>query len=206
MVPVHRSPRIYTAWCDARGVRALPARSETIAAFVDAMATVRAPATVRRYATLATVSKEVGTLHETRSPGRSLQALRGAPTFAHRLVRAESPQIPPENLRPLTHLASSTLTTNTRPVPSSSQTPPAAKQKSALRKREGGESLLVIMCVPWAYSGPFCTDRCLFNSAGSSRPDRASREIPNLLPQDAHPVVFDLVSREEEIQNRSTWS
>ena len=44
----------------------------------------------------------MGTLHETRSPGRFLQALQRVPTFAHHLVRAESPQIASENLRPLT--------------------------------------------------------------------------------------------------------
>lgn len=41
--------RIYAAWCNERGERALPARPETVAAFVDAMAESRAPATVRRY-------------------------------------------------------------------------------------------------------------------------------------------------------------
>ena len=52
---------IYTAWCDARGVRALPAGAETIAAFVDAMATDRAPATVRRYvATIAAAHRSIG--------------------------------------------------------------------------------------------------------------------------------------------------
>ena len=40
---------IYSAWCGERGVPALPASAHTIAAFVDAMARVRAPATVRRY-------------------------------------------------------------------------------------------------------------------------------------------------------------
>ena len=40
---------IYCAWCTERGVPALPASAETVAAFVDAMAWVRAPATVRRY-------------------------------------------------------------------------------------------------------------------------------------------------------------
>ena len=40
---------IYAAWCEACGEGALPASAETIAAFVDAMAKVRAPATVRRY-------------------------------------------------------------------------------------------------------------------------------------------------------------
>ena len=52
---------IYTTWCDARGLRALPARTETIAAFVDAMATDRAPATVRRYvASVAAAHRAVG--------------------------------------------------------------------------------------------------------------------------------------------------
>lgn len=41
--------RIWAGWCAERGVRALPATPETVAAFVDAMAEVRAPATVRRY-------------------------------------------------------------------------------------------------------------------------------------------------------------
>ena len=40
---------IYSAWCTERGVAALPASAETVAAFVDAMARVRATATVRRY-------------------------------------------------------------------------------------------------------------------------------------------------------------
>ena len=52
---------IYTAWCDARGVRALPARAKTIVAFVDEMGTVRAPATVRRYvASVAAAHRAIG--------------------------------------------------------------------------------------------------------------------------------------------------
>ena len=50
---------IYSAWCAERGERALPATPETIAAFVDAMAEVRAPATVRRYVLFRRLS-EVG--------------------------------------------------------------------------------------------------------------------------------------------------
>ena len=42
---------IYAAWCGERGLRAVPAGPETVAAFVDAMAEVKAPATVRRYVT-----------------------------------------------------------------------------------------------------------------------------------------------------------
>ncbi len=41
----------YAEWCAERGETALPASPETVAAFVDAMAETRAPATVRRYVT-----------------------------------------------------------------------------------------------------------------------------------------------------------
>ena len=41
--------RLFTGWCAQRGAQALPARAETVAAFVDDMAGCRAPATVRRY-------------------------------------------------------------------------------------------------------------------------------------------------------------
>ena len=52
---------IWSAWCAARGERALPARPETVAAFVDAMAESRAPATVRRYvASIAVAHRAVG--------------------------------------------------------------------------------------------------------------------------------------------------
>ncbi len=40
---------IFTGWCAAAGFASLPAESVTVAAFVDAMGTVKAPATVRRY-------------------------------------------------------------------------------------------------------------------------------------------------------------
>ena len=42
---------IYAEWCAERGERALPATPETVAAFVDAKAELRTPATVRRYVT-----------------------------------------------------------------------------------------------------------------------------------------------------------
>ena len=42
---------IFAAWCAECGRRALPAGPETVAAFVDAMAEDKAPATVRRYVT-----------------------------------------------------------------------------------------------------------------------------------------------------------
>ncbi|MCY3813082.1 MAG: tyrosine-type recombinase/integrase [Gammaproteobacteria bacterium] len=53
--------RIYAAWCGARGLAAVPASPATVAAFVDAMAAVRAPATVRRYvASIAALHRSVG--------------------------------------------------------------------------------------------------------------------------------------------------
>ena len=52
---------IYTTWCSARGAQALPASAATIAAFVDAMARVRAPSTVRRYvASIAAAHRTLG--------------------------------------------------------------------------------------------------------------------------------------------------
>ena len=52
---------IYTAWCNERGLPALPGSAETIAAFVDAMAKLRAPATVRRYvASIAAAHRALG--------------------------------------------------------------------------------------------------------------------------------------------------
>ena len=59
---------IYVAWCGARGEPALPARAETVAAFVDAMAKQRAPATVRRYvASIAAAHRAMGFEKTTRS-------------------------------------------------------------------------------------------------------------------------------------------
>ena len=52
---------IYAAWCAERGVKALPGTAETVAAFVDAMAESRAPATVRRYvASIAVAHRAIG--------------------------------------------------------------------------------------------------------------------------------------------------
>ena len=59
---------IYAAWCEARAEPALPASAETVAAFVDAMAKARAPATVRRYvASIAAVHRAMGWEKTTRS-------------------------------------------------------------------------------------------------------------------------------------------
>ena len=52
---------LYAAWCRERALRPLPATAATVAAFVDAMAAVRAPATVRRYvASIAAAHRGVG--------------------------------------------------------------------------------------------------------------------------------------------------
>ena len=69
---------IYAAWCEARAVPALPASAETLAAFVDAMAKERAPATVRRYvASIAAAHRAIGLEKTTRSDPvrRALQRL-----------------------------------------------------------------------------------------------------------------------------------
>ena len=52
---------IYGKWCFRRGTKALPASAETIAAFIDAMAETRTPATVRRYvASIAVAHRAIG--------------------------------------------------------------------------------------------------------------------------------------------------
>ena len=60
---------IYAEWCAERGERALPAAPETVAAFVDAMTEMRAPATVRRYVTSLTIAhRAVGLEKAVKSP------------------------------------------------------------------------------------------------------------------------------------------
>ena len=52
-----------------RTLRALPAAPETVAAFIDAMAARRAPATVRRYvASIAVAHRAVGCSKKLKSP------------------------------------------------------------------------------------------------------------------------------------------
>ena len=51
---------IFCAWCEKMDLTALPARTPTVVAFIDAMAQIRAPATVRRYvSSIATVHKAI---------------------------------------------------------------------------------------------------------------------------------------------------
>ena len=68
---------IYTAWCAGQGRAALPAGPDTIAAFVDAMAATRAPATVRRYvASIAVAHRAIGRATTPRSPAVKLALQR----------------------------------------------------------------------------------------------------------------------------------
>ena len=60
---------IYAKWCSEQGEKALPAEPETVAAFVDAMAELRKPATVRRYvASIAIAHRAVGRNKTVSSP------------------------------------------------------------------------------------------------------------------------------------------
>ena len=57
---VRSDVEIFTDWCEAGGLVALPADTKTIVSFIDAMAKVKAPATVRRYVfSIATLHKAV---------------------------------------------------------------------------------------------------------------------------------------------------
>ena len=60
---------IFAEWCAEHGERALPAKPETVAAFVDSMAETRAPATVRRYVTsIAIAHRALGLEKTVKSP------------------------------------------------------------------------------------------------------------------------------------------
>ena len=72
--------RVFAGWCAERRLVAVPARPETIAAFVDAMAAIRAPATVRRYVA------SIGAVHRAVGRGKAAQsrAVRRALKRMHR--------------------------------------------------------------------------------------------------------------------------
>ena len=60
---------IFARWCAERGLRGLPAEPGTVAAFVDAMAEQRAPATVRRYvASIVAAHRALGLEKRLKSP------------------------------------------------------------------------------------------------------------------------------------------
>ena len=76
---------IYTVWCADRGVPALPANAATIATFVDAMARVRAPSTVRRYvASIAAAHRAIGRAKTARSESGEAGAPAHAPAHGRR--------------------------------------------------------------------------------------------------------------------------
>ena len=67
---------IFARWCAGRRLRGLPAEPGTVAAFVDAMAEMRAPATVRRYvASIVAAHRALGLEKTLKSPAVRL-ALR----------------------------------------------------------------------------------------------------------------------------------
>ena len=69
---------IFNDWCSERALSALPACEDTVAAFVDAMARVRTPATVRRYvASIAAAHRALGEVKVTSSESvrRALQRM-----------------------------------------------------------------------------------------------------------------------------------
>ncbi|RYB04367.1 integrase [Lichenibacterium ramalinae] len=75
--------RVFSAWCAGQGREALPASPETVAAFVDAMAGVRAPATVRRYcASIASMHRAAGLVPPT--------AMQPAKLALRRMARAKT--------------------------------------------------------------------------------------------------------------------
>ena len=71
---------IYAEWCAEHGERPLPAKPETVAAFVDAKAEIRAPATVRRYVTSLVIAHRAFGLEKTlKSPAGAACAQAHAP-------------------------------------------------------------------------------------------------------------------------------
>ena len=82
-IPCGRCERTWhgtTAWCAERGLAPLPARAATVVAYIEAMASVRAPATVRRYVS------SVATVHKAAGEGSLLEhvTVRRALTRMHR--------------------------------------------------------------------------------------------------------------------------
>jgi integrase len=69
---------LFTAWCTAAGVRALPARPSTVARYVDEIAATRRPATVRR--------RLAGIAARHRAVGAPVPT--AAPTVRHAMARA----------------------------------------------------------------------------------------------------------------------
>jgi integrase len=73
--------KCFTAWCSQEGKQSMPASAETVASFIDAMAAIKAPATVRRYASsIATFHRAAGVANpcETQKVKLRLKAMHKA--------------------------------------------------------------------------------------------------------------------------------
>ena len=80
----------FAAWCAGRGLSSLPARPGTVVAYVDAMAEVRAPTTVRRYLfSIATAHRWTGERSPLEDAGvqRALRRMRRSKGRRPRQVR-----------------------------------------------------------------------------------------------------------------------
>ena len=85
--------RVFSAWCAGQGRKMLPATPVTVAAFVDAMADVRAPATVRRYcASIAAMHRAAGL-----APPTAMQPVKLALRRMARATRGRQRQAEPLN-------------------------------------------------------------------------------------------------------------
>jgi len=82
--------RVFSSWCAANSRDPLPASPETVARFVDAMAEVRAPATVRRYcASIAALHRAAELAAPTAAPAVRLALRRMARAKGGRQRQAE---------------------------------------------------------------------------------------------------------------------
>src|SRR5580658_3448294 len=67
----------FTGWCTGEGRQAMPASPETVAAFIDAMAASKAPATVRRHvSSIATFHRAAGVANPCDGPEAKLALKR----------------------------------------------------------------------------------------------------------------------------------
>ena len=129
---------IYEAWRERGGERALP---ETIAAFVDAMAELQAPATVRRYvASIAVAHRAVGrteTLERMhRRKGRRQEQAHGLPwRRLQRLMEAAGDRLIDDRNRALLAVTYDTLLRRAELT---------SLQVSDLLERMGGDVTLLV--------------------------------------------------------------
>ncbi len=81
---------IFTAWCAEYGHEPLPATPDTVTAFIDAQAEIKAPATVRRYiASIAHLHRAAGLDNPTKDEGPKLALRRMARAKGTRQKQAQ---------------------------------------------------------------------------------------------------------------------